>query len=123
MYRRAPGVLLLALSIPLSAGAIQDSRPPRPPENVRILTEFQVPAIRAEMQRIASALGVGCDHCHVQGNFASDEKSPKRMARRMLEMTRTLNAQYFPKHEVKEGESILGRISCTTCHEGNRVPR
>lgn len=123
MYRRATSVFLLALSIPVSAGATQDSRPPRPPENVKILTELQVPEIRTEMQRIATALGVKCDHCHVQGNFASDEKSPKRMARRMLEMTRALNTQYFPKHEVKEGESILGRISCVSCHQGERVPR
>ena len=74
------------------------------------------------MQRIATALGVKCDHCHVQGNFASDEKSPKRTARQMIEMTRALNSQYFPKHEPKEGESILGRVTCVTCHRGQQKP-
>jgi hypothetical protein len=29
-----------------------------------------------------------------------------------------MNAQYFPKYEVKEGESILGRVTCFTCHLG-----
>src|SRR5215203_4400827 len=92
-------VYLLALSLPAAAAA-QETRPPRPPENVKVLTEVEPAALRAEMQRIAAALGVKCDHCHVQGNFASDEKSPKRTARRMIEMTRGLNAQFFPKHEV-----------------------
>ena len=121
MSRRAASVFLLVLFVPLPA-ATQDTRPPRPPENVKILTELQVPEIRGEMQRIATALGVKCDHCHVQGNFASDEKSPKRTARRMIEMTRALNTQYFPKHEAKEGESILGRVTCVTCHRGQQKP-
>ena len=103
--------------------AAQNPRPPRPPENVKILTDVDPTVLRAEMQRIATALGVKCDHCHVQGNFASDERSSKRMARRMLEMTRTLNAQQFPKYEVKEGESILGRVTCFTCHQGTTEPK
>jgi photosynthetic reaction center cytochrome c subunit len=113
-------LLVLALS---SFSLAQDSPTPRPPENVKVLTDLQVPAIRGEMQRIADALGVKCDHCHVQGNFASDEKSPKRTARRMLEMTRGLNTQYFPKHPAKEGESILGRVTCATCHQGGTLPK
>jgi hypothetical protein len=88
-----------------------------------MLTDLQGPALRTEMQRIAAALGVKCDHCHVQGNFASDEKSPKRTARRMIEMTKGLNAQFFPKHVVKEGESPLGRVTCYTCHQGSTEPR
>jgi hypothetical protein len=115
-------VYALALALPTIIAA-QDARPPRPPENVKLLTDLQGPALRAEMQRISAALGVKCDHCHVQGNFASDEKSPKRTARRMIEMTRGLNTQFFPKHEVKEGESALGRVTCYTCHQGSTEPR
>lgn len=90
----------------------------RPPENVKVLTDLDGRAIRAEMNRIAAGLGVKCDHCHVQGNFPSDERTQKRTARRMIEMVKALNAQYFPKHQVKEGESILGRVTCFTCHQG-----
>jgi photosynthetic reaction center cytochrome c subunit len=90
---------------------------------VKVLTELATPDLRAEMQRIATALGVKCDHCHVQGNYPSDERSAKRTARRMLEMTRALNSQQFPKFEAADGASVLGRVTCYTCHRGETKPR
>ncbi len=115
--------LLLGLALAVSPASAQENRPARPPENVTVLTELQGQPLRAEMQRISAALGVKCDHCHVQGNFASDEKSPKRAARRMLEMTRALNVQHFPNYQVKDGESVLGRVTCYTCHQGAAEPK
>lgn len=115
--------LFVGLALATAPASAQETRPPRPPENVKVLTELQAQPLRAEMQRISTALGVKCDHCHVQGNFASDEKSPKRAARRMIEMTRALNAQHFPKYQVKEGESVLGRVTCFTCHQGAAEPK
>ena len=122
MTRSSGFALLLILALPPALVA-QETRPPRPNENVKILTELEGQPLRQEMQRIATALGVKCDYCHVQGNFPSDEKLPKRTARRMIEMTKALNAQYFAKHEVKEGESVLGRVTCFTCHEGATAPK
>ena len=122
MNRFRCSVYVVALALPTAILA-QDTRPPSPPENVKLLIDLQVPALRAEMQRMAAALGVKCDHCHVQGNFASDEKSSKRTARRMLEMTRNLNAQSFPRYQVKDGESVLGRVTCHTCHQGSTTPK
>lgn len=122
MVRPFVCTILLALALGGVAFA-QQARPARPNENVKILTMLEGQPLRAEMQRIAAALGVQCDHCHVQGNYASDEKSPKRTARRMIEMTRGINAQAFPKYEVKEGESVLGRVSCLTCHQGHTTPK
>jgi photosynthetic reaction center cytochrome c subunit len=121
-FRRSIPVTL-ALAIMPAGVLAQPPRPPRPPENVKVLTELDPTALRAEMQRIAAALGVKCDHCHVQGNFASDERSAKRIARRMIEMTSTINAQHFPKYEVQEGGSVLGRVTCYTCHQGSTEPR
>jgi len=46
------------------------------------------------MQAIAQSLGVQCNYCHVQegrggrNDFASDEKTPKKMARAMMLMAR-----------------------------------
>ena len=116
-------VLLTALVLPPTGVAAQEGRPARPPENVRLLTDLNAQSLRAEMQRISAALGVKCDHCHVQGNFASDEKRPKRAARWMLELTRALNAQHFATYQVKDGESVLGRVTCYTCHRGAVEPK
>ena len=122
MVRPIRLLLFLTLAWPLAAVA-QENRPLPPNENVKILTELQGQPLRAEMKRIAAALGVECDHCHVQGNFASDEKLPKRVGRRMIEMTKSINAQSFPKHQAKEGESVLGRVTCMTCHQGTTTPK
>lgn len=113
-------LLAFALILPplTAAQDAPQAKPPRPPENAKVLTGLDGRQIRAEMNLVAAALGVKCEHCHVQGNFPSDEKSEKRAARRMLELTKLINSQYFPKHEVKEGESILGRVTCFTCHQG-----
>jgi photosynthetic reaction center cytochrome c subunit len=69
------------------------------------------------------ALGVGCGWCRLRGNFASEENEKKRVARRMLDMTRALNKPYFPDHQPKGGDSVRGRITCYTCHQGETAPK
>jgi len=122
MVRSLRLLLFITLASPLAAVA-QENRPLPPNENVKILTDLEGQPLRAEMRRIAAALGVECDHCHVQGNYASDEKLPKRVGRRMIEMTKSINAQSFSKYQVKEGESVLGRVTCMTCHQGTTTPK
>ncbi|HEX6162231.1 MAG TPA: c-type cytochrome [Vicinamibacterales bacterium] len=91
--------------------------------NVKILTGLYAQQFQEEMNFITQALGVNCNTCHVRGNFASEEKPIKLTARRMLEMTRMINKQYFPDHKPKEGESVLGRVTCYTCHQGEQTPK
>jgi hypothetical protein len=90
---------------------------------VKVLTGLLAPQFQEEMNFITQALGVTCGTCHVRGNFASDEKPEKLTARRMLEMTKGINKQFFPDHKPKEGESVLGRVTCYTCHQGERTPK
>ena len=111
------GALLLVVSVTVAA---QD-RPPRPPENLRVLPPTTV--LKVEMPKIAKALGVECGFCHVQGNFPSDEYTTKRTARRMMEMVKAMNAGYFPRYEPQEGDSPLGGpVTCMTCHRGEKKP-
>lgn len=121
--------LLGAVAIP-SADA--QTRRARPLENVKVMKGWDGDAVRAEMRVMADALGVKCDHCHVQGNFASDEKRSKATARRMIEMTIGLNADYFaaaappaPAVPAAAGAetSKFGRVTCYTCHQGAAVPK
>ena len=120
----------LVLALTLSAGVITagtaNAQAPRklpPLENIKVLTGWDGAQVRDEMRRMAEAIGLKCDHCHVQGNFASDEKRPKHVGRRMLEMTLALNKEHFPSHIPAEGESRLGRITCYTCHQGAATPK
>ncbi|HQT68320.1 MAG: photosynthetic reaction center cytochrome c subunit [Rhodospirillales bacterium 20-60-12] len=57
----------------------------------------------------------GCGYCHVAGNFAADTKYTKVVARRMLQMTMAVNADY-QTHVGAVG------VTCYTCHRGNPVP-
>ena len=111
----------------LVVGAVPASaQPPRklpPLENIKVLTGWDGAQVREEMRRMSDAIGVKCDHCHVQGNFASDEKRAKHTGRRMLEMTLALNKEHFASHTPAEGESRLGRITCYTCHQGQATPK
>ena len=91
--------------------------------NVRVLTGLTVPQFEAEMQLMTSSLGVSCGFCHERGNFASENNSHKAAARKMLEMVRTINQQYFPDYKPAGGESRLGKVTCFTCHQGNERPK
>lgn len=90
---------------------------------VKVLTGLYAQQFQEEMNFMTQALGVNCNTCHVRGNFASEEKPEKLTARRMLEMTKMMNTQFFPDHKPKEGESVLGRVTCYTCHQGEQTPK
>ncbi len=108
-------VFFLAL-LPLFAQAPNEGKkkggPPRPPQNLKVL---KVPPVdlRATMGEFRGALGVQCTHCHVQGNFASDENPKKEIARHMITMTEEINAK-FPDGKV--------HVTCFTCHRGAVSP-
>ena len=91
---------------------------------VKALTGLTVPQFEQEMQHFVQAVGVSCGGCHMpKGNFASDENPRKIKARQMIEMTKALNKQFFPDHTPAEGESVLGRVTCYTCHGGELKPK
>jgi hypothetical protein len=80
------------------------------PKNLKILKPEEV---RANMGAFRAGLGVMCNHCHVQGDNASDDNPKKVIARNMLAMTREINAK-FP--DGKE------HVTCFTCHRGALAP-
>jgi hypothetical protein len=126
MTRRALAVIVTLLAVTGAGRGPASAQPParpRPLENIRMLKGWNGDQVRAEMRLIAEALGVKCDHCHVQGNFPSDERRAKQTARRMIELTVTLNGEYFAGFEPVDGASRFGRVTCYTCHQGAAVPK
>ncbi|MBU8542830.1 MULTISPECIES: photosynthetic reaction center cytochrome PufC [Roseomonadaceae] len=86
-------------------------------ENVQVLGELSV----AQFGRIMAAMTEwiapeqGCAYCHNVENLASDEVYTKVVSRRMLQMTRHINADWTP-HVGTTG------VTCYTCHRGRPVP-
>jgi hypothetical protein len=91
--------------------------------SVTVLRGLTVQQFEAEMQLMNQALGVSCGFCHARGNFAAETNPRKPTARRMVEMVREINRQYFPDHRPADGESSLGKVTCFTCHQGSERPK
>ena len=63
------------------------------------------------------ALGVACTHCHVEEDFASDDKHAKKAAREMAAMHKLINEQLKAmQHLEKKAKDPV--INCSTCHRG-----
>jgi hypothetical protein len=91
--------------------------------SVTVLRGLSVPNFEAEMQFMNTALGVGCGFCHARGNFASDSNPRKATARKMLEMTKAINEQFFAARKAPDAQLRLGAVTCFTCHQGNERPK
>lgn len=117
----------LVLATAGTLGTPAQAQPPTPSvvdsPNVKVLTGLLAQQFQEEMNLMVQGLGVTCNTCHVARNFASEDKPLKLKARQMLEMTKALNQQYFPDHKPAEGESVLGRVTCFTCHKGEQLPK
>jgi photosynthetic reaction center cytochrome c subunit len=115
-----PLILLVTLSVaqePPLKPAIAES------PGIKVLMGLTVPEFEQEMQMMVQALGVNCGFCHVRNNFAAETNEKKLIARRMLEMTKLVNSQFFPDYIPLEGASKLGKVTCMTCHQGEQKPK
>ncbi len=82
-------------------------------KNIQVLKGVPAEQLFPTMQFIAASLGVECDFCHVQGAFEKDDKKPKQIARKMIEMMYAINADNFDRHR---------EVTCYSCHRGSARP-
>ena len=119
-------VLAILFSISTSSVRAQDA-PPKPgmaeSPGIKVLKGLTVPEFEQEMQMMVQALGVNCGFCHVRNNFAAENNDQKQTARRMVEMVKLINTQFFPDYIPLEGASKLGKVTCMTCHQGEQKPK
>jgi len=59
------------------------------PSNLKVIKPEE---IRAVMESFAMGTGLKCLDCHVEGDFGSDEKNKKVVARKMLTMVRGITS-------------------------------
>lgn len=124
------GGLALSLSAALSQGPPPGGPggPPPPPQNLQVLPkDIARPELIKVMRQFSMALGVGCEHCHVdeegpngREDFATDEKPAKGKARAMMLMTKQINDELLAKLANRATPAV--NVSCVTCHHGLPVP-
>ncbi len=120
-----------ATAPPAQAGGPAPDWLPPAPKNLKVLPKDLDPkALMVVMRGFSQAMGVRCVYCHVAGpdpsdmsgyNFESDRKEHKETTRQMFTYTQAVNDS-FPKgigDEPKAGEQ---RVTCYTCHQGQRHP-
>ena len=130
-------------AVPRAAGAQQ---PSQRFENLKVFPK-DIPrdTLLQIMRGYTFALGVRCQHCHVQEpapaggggggaggpggggpprerfNFPSDDKEAKHKARFMMRMTDSLNRVVMAALPNRREPAV--RIGCVTCHHGSPVPQ
>ena len=77
--------------------------------------------VRVMNMGYSRALGVACTHCHFGQDYSSDEKRPKRAAREMMAMNKTINERLRSLQNL-EGKPEENFVNCTTCHRGQVDP-
>jgi len=110
------------------------------PQNLTVLpTDWSGQQVRQLMQTFVESLGVappagdGCAHCHAVNpdapppqegrgpslDYALDTKPEKDIARKMIQMTMALNADYL---QNVGDTAVKEKASCYTCHQGTLTP-
>jgi photosynthetic reaction center cytochrome c subunit len=109
-----------ANAVPEPVPAVAPGSPPATSvyKNVQVLNDLGV----AEFTRLMVAITQwvappeqGCNYCHDPNDLASDAPYAKVVSRRMLQMTRDINANW-KRHVGDTG------VTCFTCHRGRPVP-
>jgi photosynthetic reaction center cytochrome c subunit len=108
--------ILLAILFVLPLGAQAPGGPPPAqgaPQKYKNLQLLKPEEVHEAMHSFRVGLGVECTFCHVKGDFASDGKHEKFVARKMIELVRSINPK-FP-----DGKD---HVTCYTCHRGAEEP-
>lgn len=90
-------------------------------KNIKILKGITVESLLGRMNRgYGRSLGVRCQHCHVLGHWADEDKPAKQVARDMMLMTGRINDELLPA--IKNIKSEKPGVNCGTCHRGTARP-
>ncbi len=90
-------------------------------ENIKLFKGVPAGRVLSIMEMgFARSLGVRCEHCHVAGKWASEDKKQKQIARDMSAMSRAINDTLLTRIPNLEGPHPT--VNCTTCHRGQVKP-
>jgi tetratricopeptide (TPR) repeat protein len=120
-----------ALAAVLIAGNSVGAQTPDKFTNLKVLPkDISKRELEGTMRGFAFALGVRCEHCHVEKkapehglDFAADDKDAKKTARLMLQMVAAINHDYISKVPNAPPDAAAIQVQCVTCHHGLIQPR
>jgi hypothetical protein len=134
MHQRVPhlahrGLFATALVAPLALfGVLVHAQEGKKPDampmtakqkykNIKVLKDLPADKLIPVMHEYNTALGVGCNFCHVinadHSGFDKDDKPMKLKARTMIVLVKDLNRKY---------KTIDQRATCAMCHHGHAEP-
>jgi photosynthetic reaction center cytochrome c subunit len=113
-------------AVKLAANQAPEAQPPASPDgpkagdiyqNVQVLGDLSIGEFTRLMVSMTAWVSPeqGCAYCHAGGNFADDSLYTKIVARKMVQMTQTINSKW-QNHVGQTG------VTCYTCHRGQPVP-
>ena len=119
---------LAAAQAPAGGGPRAGGAPPPPPKKLQVLPkDTPAPQVVALMRTFNTALGVQCGYCHVfvapgdpTNDLASDAKTPKLVARVMMQMVSDINTKLAAN--IKKPADQMTKVECATCHRGAAIP-
>jgi photosynthetic reaction center cytochrome c subunit len=86
-------------------------------KNIKVLKGIPADQVIPAMEFITASLGVECEFCHVRKErglaFDKDDKKPKEITRKMIEMANAINKDNFEGHR---------EVTCYSCHRGASHP-
>jgi len=121
----------IALGVFLLAGTPAAAQFPDKFTNLKVLPkDISKRELESTMRGFAFALGVRCEHCHVEKkapehglDFAADDKDAKKTARVMLQMVAAVNHDYISKVPKTPPSAAAIQVQCVTCHHGLTQPQ
>ena len=90
-------------------------------KNIKVMTDVPAGRLLGVMNvGYGKSLGVSCTHCHVAGQWDSEEKTQKQTARDMSAMVARINNELLKTIPNLKGPNAI--VNCTTCHRGQVKP-
>jgi hypothetical protein len=119
-----------AAALSLTSALVSASVVPQLPArytNLQVLPkDITQDQLMSVMKGASQSLGVRCWYCHEGSgddfatyDFAADAKEPKVTARAMLRLTSQINGAL---KDVGPHKGETGKVTCNTCHRGNKTP-
>ncbi|MCU0240486.1 MAG: c-type cytochrome [Pyrinomonadaceae bacterium] len=105
--------IALAIFVPIGETQTKVKTASEEFKSITVLKDMPADQMGKVMNQMSASLGVNCNFCHAENDFAKEGFEHKDIAREMIKMTFELNKKYFNGRP---------EINCNSCHNGKAHP-